>query len=264
MGTPNLTRLSSPVVSCLRVHVDAHLPCARASQAEWPPRLLPATPQACTLRLSVGKRYAGRKSIKNETSSAVPSTSKVGLCQLKKSGVKRLQCSHWIAYISSLIIFISVRRNTVHDDSYACRSLLSSGFLDQPSFAFLSLSREPWFRWSLVNFSVDDRQRRQSRPRLHTKVMIMRSRSSSSPRGGWDSLRITSTYPSMADADPWRPCRKNNTTTGRRESARGTKLKTLTIKPAIIICFEWTMLGVKNKSVNQPMWFVKSMGTKIV
>lgn len=43
-----------------------------------------------------------------------PAFQLVGLHKLQKSGIERKHCSHWIAYISSLVIFfISVHRNNV-------------------------------------------------------------------------------------------------------------------------------------------------------
>lgn len=48
------------------------VPFLRAIQVECPPRLMPATTHSTMVRSSRGNRYEGRKSIKNDTSLAVP------------------------------------------------------------------------------------------------------------------------------------------------------------------------------------------------
>ena len=48
------------------------VPCRSAIHVECPPRLLPATSQCAICRSSEGKRYEGRKSMRYETSRAVP------------------------------------------------------------------------------------------------------------------------------------------------------------------------------------------------
>ena len=74
MGMPSLMRGSArcQLVSGERSPSWACSPSLSVIHAECPPRLIPETSHCETTRSSFGKRYEGKKSIKNDTSRAVP------------------------------------------------------------------------------------------------------------------------------------------------------------------------------------------------
>ena len=127
IGMPILTLGSVSLFSLTcrprqRPHSPTYIPFLKTSHVEWPPKLLPAQIHCETVRSPSGKRYEGKKSIRNDTSCAVPAEKDVyvsfshqhfqgRVCGALKSDVDCQQRSLWMAYMSNLQSACQVRRS---------------------------------------------------------------------------------------------------------------------------------------------------------
>lgn len=244
-----------------------HIPCRRPSHVACPPRLKPARTHSPMVRSSFGNTYAGRTSMRNETSFTAPtvnnkhkSESSVLLARqstaLFFTHLVCHTCRRCVYNQSQQIHFTINNRwpppSRPRPGTRACRSLCSSLLRPHPKFPHSSTVLSPWFRWSCpardpVIINSADRLQRQressSSPRSEekprTNVTTMKSRGlcrfvlevACFSAAHANAARAVG---SMLSADCPLPCKKNSTTMDSEEclSRRSDRAYTCVRRPA--------------------------------